>query len=109
MFYGCKSTFLNSYWLFHCAPTLAGIKSANLITCQKDKFADFFALLKEYERCLNCRDIFFSVLSNSTRFVVVLVYRKTKLEKILNQADSQLILKNLVTDKGTVLKTNSII
>ena len=85
---------------FHCAPTLAGIKSASLITFQKNKFADFFALLKEYECCLNCRDIFFSVLSDTNKFAVVLVYRKTKLKKILNRADSQNILKNFGYRQG---------
>ncbi|MBP2632966.1 MAG: hypothetical protein H6Q70_3594 [Firmicutes bacterium] len=91
---------------FHCAPTLAGIKTANLITCQKDKFADLFALLKEYECCLNCKDIFFSVLSNSTRFVVILVYRKTKLEKVLNQAESQVILKKFAYRQGDSIESH---
>ena len=79
----------------HCAPTLAGIKGGNLITVQKRKINDFFSLLQEYENCLNCKGIFFEVLSESPHYFLVLVYRKTVLLQILEQPQNRNLLLSL--------------
>ncbi|WP_110953465.1 DUF3793 family protein [Anaerosinus massiliensis] len=91
---------------FHCAPTLVGIKSASLISCAKDKFADFFSLLQEYECCLNCKDIFFFVLSNSTKYTLILVYRKSRLQKVLNQIEGEKILTRFGYKKGDSIESH---
>lgn len=79
----------------HCAPTLAGIKVGNLITIQKRKMNDFSDLLKEYEKCLNCKGIFFEVLSESPHYFLVFVYRKTALLQILTQPPNRNLLLSL--------------
>lgn len=78
---------------FHCAPTLAGIKAASLVTVQKRKVGNFFALLQQYQKCLNCKGIYFEVLSETTNYVLVYVYRKNSLVEILSAKENQELLQ----------------
>lgn len=70
---------------FHCAPTLMGIKEANLICCAKKQFADISDLLSEYNAFLNHKGLYLEPLWETERRVLVLVYQKKKLTESLKE------------------------
>lgn len=72
---------------FHCAPALAGIKPANLISCAKADCPNFAALVEEYNQALNSRDIYFQVLSQLERSYLLLVYRRRQLSAQLERPE----------------------
>ena len=77
---------------FHCAPTLAGLKVANLISLKKKKFVDFKAMLKGYESCLNCKDIYVEIMMEGSTHVLLYIYRKSKLEFALSEPKNKELL-----------------
>lgn len=77
---------------YHCAPALAGIKPANLVACQKSKIEKIHENLQRLNLQMNCRDIYFEVLCECERRVLVLVYRKNVLEKTLADNEKKLFL-----------------
>lgn len=77
---------------FHCAPALAGIKSANLVSVQKQMFANLSALLEEYKACLRCKGIDYLAIAESARYVAVMIYRRERLEMILSDEKNMVLL-----------------
>lgn len=67
----------------HCAPALAGIKPANIVTCGKSDFEDVHKEVKKMNKALNLRGIYSEILFESSKNVLVMVYRKNVLEKHL--------------------------
>lgn len=83
------------FFAFHCAPTLAGIKAANLISIPKKKFDDFTALFRTYEPCLRCKGVFLATLSESPHYKVVLLYRRRALIEMLDDSRNMAMLKSI--------------
>ncbi|MDQ0203288.1 DUF3793 family protein [Pectinatus haikarae] len=79
---------------FHCAPTLAGIKSGNLISINKNKINNFRQIQQKYRKCLSCNDVFMFTVSDSQNYRLLMIYHKTNLAKILSEADNQTFLKS---------------
>ncbi len=77
---------------FHCAPALAGIKPANLVSCHKSKVPEVLRELEKLNAQMNCKGIFFENLCDCENRVLVLVYRRSLLEKLLRQSDKKLFL-----------------
>lgn len=74
----------------HCAPTLAGLKTANLINCHdKNAISD----LEECTRNLSKKGIELTVLSERGNSYLIYVYRKNRLEADLNIDAAKEILK----------------
>ena len=67
----------------HCAPTLAGIKTANMFTYTPMNRNKLTMEIEEENRKLNCRGVFVEVLRTSEYKALVYVYRKKKLEQDL--------------------------
>lgn len=75
----------------HCSPTLAGIKVGNLFSIRFTEEDDLDADIKEKNDLLNPRGLYFRILkrSNLTGLALIYVYRKTKLEKVLQNKEIQ--------------------
>ncbi len=68
---------------FQCAPTFAGLKPANLVSCCKIRYPDLSQTLGSYNLALNPADLFFEVLYEGGNRALVLVYRRKLLARYL--------------------------
>lgn len=68
---------------YHCAPALAGIKPANMVTCQKSHIPEIHAEIKKLNQELNVTDIYLEVIGECESRVLVMVYRKKILQRHL--------------------------
>lgn len=78
----------------HCAPTLAGIKTANMFSYKfqcTDKMME--ELLAENQK-LNEKGVFVEILRRNDSKALIYVYRKTKLESDLQREESAQLLMN---------------
>lgn len=64
---------------FHCAPALAGIKSANIVSCNKRQYGNIEDEVARLNSELNGDDIYFEILCQCEKRVLVMVYRAKKL------------------------------
>ena len=87
---------------FHCAPALAGIKPANLMSCSNKTYPDLDKLLQEYRKTAIAEDIRFSILCSCPHHSLLLVYRQTALEEWLQRPDvaALLVKEGYPVDKG---------
>lgn len=77
----------------HCAPTLAGLKSAGLF---RHFYQEKESVIREVElvnRMLNDRDVYIEVLAWQTQAVLIYAYRKTQLQKELNAEGVRYLLQ----------------
>lgn len=79
-------------FVFHCAPTLAGIKSGSLFTCSCSSKAETEASLRDLNRRLVDKGLRVIPLRYMKGKVLVYVYRPRVLEKDLQQAQARSIL-----------------
>ena len=77
---------------YHCAPALAGIKPANIVSCQKSKNNNIYPELEKLNSELNCKDIYLEVLCECEKRLLVMVYRKALLERYLNDRANKAFL-----------------
>ena len=68
---------------FHCAPTLAGMKPSNLISCTSERFPAIDALIVEYQSALAGSGVCFQMLCRCKRRALILVYREEMLAEQL--------------------------
>ena len=78
----------------HCAPTLAGIKTANMFTYTPMNRNKLSMEIEEENRKLKCRGVFVEVLRTSEYKALVYVYRKKKLEQDLQCEGACALLKD---------------
>lgn len=79
----------------HCAPALAGIKAANLVSCLKKDFPSFQNILQEYTHLFANTDIRFCVLCECSQKYLLLVYReKALLKQLSNPTVQELLFQN---------------
>lgn len=81
---------------FHCAPALAGIKTANMVSIDNEKFPNLPERLEKLNSQLNKKGIKLEAICNCKRKTLVMVYRSTLLEKYLNTPE----IKKLLADEG---------
>lgn len=77
----------------HCAPTLAGIKTANMFSYTLDNRYLLYREVEEINLKLNSRGVFIQILRTSKTKALVYVYRKKKLEQDLNYEGACVLLK----------------
>ena len=77
---------------FHCAPALAGIKTANMVSIDNEKFPDLVQRLEHLNGQLNKRGIKLEIICNCKRKTLVMVYRPALLEKYLNTPEIKMLL-----------------
>ncbi len=80
----------------HCAPTLAGIKTANMFSYRFSDIDTLQAELQDENRKLNEKGVFIEILKASEEKALIYVYRKTMLETDMERAEAQ----ELLTDCG---------
>lgn len=68
---------------YHCAPALAGIKPSNLVSFCGKKHPGLDSRLAAWNEQLNPAGIYFEKICNCKKRVLVLVYRRKKLEGLL--------------------------
>lgn len=71
----------------HCAPALAGIKAAGLVSCCRKKHPDIEKRISQWNVQMNQKGIFFEKLSGRDCRILLLVYRKKSLEEHLQRND----------------------
>ncbi|WP_307745320.1 DUF3793 family protein [uncultured Phascolarctobacterium sp.] len=80
---------------FHCAPALAGIKPANLVSCPTVSMPVVAPLLTVYTEQFADRGIAFEVLCHCTARTLILVYQPRQLEALLQKHEVSCYLKEL--------------
>ncbi len=79
---------------YHCAPTLAGIKPANIVACQKSRFNSLYSEIETLNNQLNKKDIYIETVCECEKRVLIIVYRKNKLGKHLKADSNTAFLSN---------------
>lgn len=80
----------------HCAPTLAGIKPANLFCYRYDSDECIEGIIGEWRNLLLDRGVGFYILRNRHQVCLIYVYRVKELYKILNIRENQ----DFLTERG---------
>lgn len=78
----------------HCAPTLSGLKIANMFTCTYFSQNELYDKILLWNSLLNSRRIFLKVLRYESFRAIVYVYRKNNLEEVLSNIDISNFLYN---------------
>lgn len=78
----------------NCAPTLAGMKSANLFSYRYKSRVEVLRELNDINRKLNARGVYLEVLLWRKESVLIYVYRKTFLEHDLQQEGARALLES---------------
>ena len=76
----------------HGAPVLAGIKTANLITCQRAWYPDLPQMLAVYQRAFAGRGVCFRILCACDYRFLLLVYRPARLLEDLASREARALL-----------------
>lgn len=71
--------------ILHCAPTLGGLKTANLFTCPA---RDIQAVLPELNQALNDKGLYFAILRQDGDKALVYVYRLSRLQRDLSRPEA---------------------
>ena len=74
---------------FHGAPTLEGIKPGSLISFSKKRIKNCQRILRQYKICMECKGIYFFVLSETENWLLLFIYRKNSLEQLLKNREVQ--------------------
>lgn len=80
---------------YHCGPALAGIKSANIVSCSKDRFPNVRFEVRRLNRELNPKDIYVEMLCECENRALIMVYRAKQLLNRLNEDDISSFLKSV--------------
>lgn len=78
--------------VFHCAPTLAGIKSGSLFTCDYVKKSEVLSAIRALNRRLGPKGLRVLPLRYSEKKVLVYVYRPQGLARDLDRSEARKIL-----------------
>lgn len=76
---------LDHLFAAHCAPALAGVKPANVVSCRTADHPDLEGQLEHYRRAFACRGVSFRSLSACAGRTLILVYRPKLLAEQLGQ------------------------
>lgn len=76
---------LDKYLIFHCSPTLASIKTANLFRLTYTEEADLRDQLTAWNENLGQKGISLVILQKKGRTALIYVYRKTRLQADLQK------------------------
>lgn len=80
-----KGNTLEKYLIEHCAPTLAGMKSAGLFSCRFFSKEEISKELIRLNETLNERGVYMELMLYKEDYALIYTYRKSHLEKDLKQ------------------------
>lgn len=81
--------------VYHCSPTLCGLKPANLISLSGGNLSQLRAEITDLNRRLNEFDVYIKELFYNKTRSLILVYRHTMLEKYIHNDDIAALLLHL--------------
>lgn len=87
-----RENYLERSLIEHCAPTLAGIKTAGLFSYFYSPQADVQAELDDVNRLLNVRGVYVEALIKRERSVLIYAYRASQLTEELARSEVQELL-----------------
>lgn len=76
----------------YCSPTLAGIKPASLVSCDRALYPDLPQRLAQYRAAFASRDLHFEIVCACKGRFLLMVYHKAQLERRLADASVQRVL-----------------
>lgn len=80
---------------YHCAPALAGIKPANLVSCDKKRFGCIAQRAKHLNAEMNARGIHFEIMCECGERTLMMVYREKELERYLKRKEISAFLRTV--------------
>ena len=87
----------------YCSPTLAGIKPASLVSCDRNLYPDLPQRLKEYRDAFSAREIHFEIVCACSARFLLLVYSKPQLERRMADPQVQHVLRHFAYPVGQPL------
>ena len=87
----------------YCSPTLAGIKPASLVSCDRNLYPDLPQRLKEYRDAFSARKIHFEIVCACSARFLLLVYSKPQLERRMADPQVQHVLRHFAYPVGQPL------
>lgn len=78
--------------VYHCSPTLSGLKPANLLSLSKEDYPNLPELVQEYSGLLSCKGISFSILCECSCRWLLLIFRREMLQTQLSSPAVQSLL-----------------
>ena len=93
---------LERFFIEHCSPTLAGLKTANLFNYTIEHPCDLDAHIQEWNQQLNRRGVFLTILDRHADRALIYVYRKSRLQDDLQQEGTAEFLSPLQYDCSDV-------
>ena len=91
----------------YCSPTLAGIKPASLVSCDRNLYPDLPQRLKEYRDAFSAREIHFEIVCACSARFLLLVYSKPQLERRMADPQVQHVLRHFAYPVGQPLAISS--
>ena len=87
----------------YCSPTLAGIKPASLVSCDRNLYPDLPQRLEEYRSAFSAREIYFEIVCACSARFLLLVYSKPQLERRMADPQVQHVLRHFAYPVGQPL------
>lgn len=84
---------IEEYLIGHCSPTLAGLKTANLINIPFESIAHLEASIDKTNKALRGKGVELLILKKCDKTALVYAYRKSRLQKDLNQYGAKEFLR----------------
>jgi hypothetical protein len=94
----------DDYLIRHCAPTLAGIKTASLFTCSYDSQSALLNSVRQMNRRLKSKGLRILPLRFSGRKALIYIYRPKKLTADLSNPAAATLLSGYGYDVGSCEK-----
>lgn len=94
----------DGYLVRHCAPTLAGLKTASLFTCPYESREELLSSIREMNRRLGGKGLRMVPLRFSEEKALIYLYRPRKLSQDLTDADAEKLLRRCGYDTGSCEK-----
>jgi hypothetical protein len=82
----------DQYIIRHCAPTLAGIKTGNLFSVQKEPGEDYIEAIRRLNKILVPKGIRALILKQTEKLVLIYLYRPAMLQADLCKEEARQIL-----------------
>ena len=87
----------------YCSPTLAGIKPASLVSCDRTLYPDLPQRLQAYREAFSAREIRFEIVCACSARFLLLVYNQPQLERRMADPQVQHILRRFEYPVGRPL------
>lgn len=81
--------------LRHCAPTLAGLKTGNIVTCEYGSASELYDSMREWNRVLGRKHLRMLPLSYHSGKAIVYIYRPSALRRDLDAEAARDLLDEL--------------